>query len=180
VYLRHFIADADGMAHSVQLHTEGHADYLGHKVSTLPLVTRWMVRDGSQAALGMTLPGTAEPAGKKAETAKGNLQQLAPVRAHFLLSLSFILLFLLLFFNLFHWSACLQFLITKPLIMMCRSARLCWFYPCGTLYAGSLPSSLLLTSGVQMLTFASSPCDNTFFKNSATTLQKNSATTGGY
>ena len=36
-----------------------------------------MVADGSQAALGLTLPATAEPAGKAAETAKGNLQSIA-------------------------------------------------------------------------------------------------------
>ena len=36
-----------------------------------------MVSDGSQSALGLTLPATAEPAGKTAETAKGNLQYIA-------------------------------------------------------------------------------------------------------
>ena len=35
-----------------------------------------MVADPSHAALGLTLPATAEPAGKTAETKKGNLKSL--------------------------------------------------------------------------------------------------------
>lgn len=76
VYLRKFKAGEDGCAHSVQLLPSGAADYVGHRPAQLPLATRWMVSDGSQAALGLTLPATAEPAGKTAERAKGNLQTL--------------------------------------------------------------------------------------------------------
>jgi len=80
VYLRSFKADSEGLAHSMQLLPGaggGGADYVAHKPDQLPLATRWMVHDGSQSALGLTLPATAEPAGKAAETEKGNLQYIA-------------------------------------------------------------------------------------------------------
>ena len=44
----------------------------------MPLATRWMVNDGNQSALGLTLPATAEPTGKHSEKEKGNLRTLAP------------------------------------------------------------------------------------------------------
>lgn len=78
VYLRAYRADAAGHAHTLQLHPDGTADYVRHSPAQLPRATRWIVVDGSQAALGMCLPGTAEPTGKAAETAKGNLQHLQP------------------------------------------------------------------------------------------------------
>lgn len=78
IYLRAYRCDAAGHAHSMQLHLDGTADYVRHSPAQLPKVTRWMVVDGSHAALGMCLPGTAEPTGKASETAKGNLQHLQP------------------------------------------------------------------------------------------------------
>ena len=44
--------DAAGHAHSMQLHLDGTADYVRHSPAQLPKVTRWMVVDGSHAALG--------------------------------------------------------------------------------------------------------------------------------
>eukprot|EP00040_Diaphanoeca_grandis_P026767 m.150380 g.150380 ORF g.150380 m.150380 type:complete len:557 (-) comp30724_c1_seq6:62-1732(-) len=77
LYLRNFLKDADGFAHSMQVLPDGSADYVKHSPDELPRVTRWMVVDGSHSALGLCLPGTAEPTGKASETKKGNLRQLA-------------------------------------------------------------------------------------------------------
>lgn len=72
------LADADGWAHTMQVHPDGSADYVRHRPSQLPKVTRWISRTPDQDAIAPAEIGTAEPQGYLAEKAKGNVRQLAP------------------------------------------------------------------------------------------------------
>ena len=69
-------ADAEGWAHTLQLHPNGAADYVRHRPQQLPVGVRWISRTPDQDALGLVLPATAEPEGKTAEKAKGNVKEL--------------------------------------------------------------------------------------------------------
>lgn len=69
-------ADADGWAHTMQVHPDGSADYVRHRPQQLPVGVRWICRTSDQDALGLVLPATAEPEGKAAEKAKGYIQEL--------------------------------------------------------------------------------------------------------
>lgn len=60
----------------VQVLPDGSAHYISHDVAALPKGVRWMVVDGSQEALGLALPATADPEGKTVERAKGNVRSL--------------------------------------------------------------------------------------------------------
>lgn len=72
-----YLADGDGWAHSLQVHPDGSADYIGHRPEQLPVGVRWICRTPDQDALGIVLPATAEPEGYLAEKAKGNIRMLA-------------------------------------------------------------------------------------------------------
>jgi hypothetical protein len=67
-------ADADGWAHSMQVHPDGSADYIAHRPDQLNHGVRWISRPGDQDALGIVLPATAEPEGYHREKAKGNIR----------------------------------------------------------------------------------------------------------
>jgi hypothetical protein len=71
-------ADEEGWAHSMQVHPEGHADYVAHRPGELDKGVRWICRTPDQDALGLVLPATAEPEGYSAEKAKGNIRTLGP------------------------------------------------------------------------------------------------------
>jgi hypothetical protein len=71
-------AAPDGWAHTMQLHPDGSADFVGHRPKELGHVVRWMSRTGDEDALGMALPATAGADGYAAEKAKGNVKLLAP------------------------------------------------------------------------------------------------------
>lgn len=75
-------ADADGWAHTMQLHADGNADFVSHRPDELPHVVRWMSRTGDEDALGMALPATAGADGYIAEKAKGNTRML-PIGGEF-------------------------------------------------------------------------------------------------
>ena len=70
-------ADADGMAHSMQVHPDGCADYVGHRPSQLDQALRWIARTPDQDALGLVLPANTGNGGFLAEKAAGNIQKLA-------------------------------------------------------------------------------------------------------
>ena len=74
VFTFDYQADADGWAHSMQVHPDGSADYIRHRPSELDKGVRWISRTPDQAALGLVLPSTAEPEGYHAEKAKGNIR----------------------------------------------------------------------------------------------------------
>ena len=69
-------ADAEGWAHTLQVHPNGVADYVRHRPQQLPVGVRWISRTPDQDALGLVLPATAEPEGKAAEKAKGYVKEL--------------------------------------------------------------------------------------------------------
>jgi hypothetical protein len=68
-----YLADEQGWAHTLQVHPDGSADYLAHRPDELAKAVRWICRTPDQDALGLVLPGTAEPEGYNAEKAKGNI-----------------------------------------------------------------------------------------------------------
>jgi hypothetical protein len=71
-----YLQDESGWAHSLQIHPDGTADYIGHRPDELDKAVRWICRTPDQDALGIVLPGTAEPEGRSAESAKGNIKVL--------------------------------------------------------------------------------------------------------
>ncbi len=72
------LPDADGWAHSLQIHPDGSSDFISHRPAQLGHGIRWISRTGDQDALGLLLPATAEPEGYLAEKGKGNLKALGP------------------------------------------------------------------------------------------------------
>jgi len=78
VFFIDYLPDADGWAHSLQLHPDGAADYIGHRPEQLPKGTRWISRTADQDAIALVEAGTCEPEGYLAEKAKGNVKAIAP------------------------------------------------------------------------------------------------------
>ena len=74
VFFVDYLADAQGWAHTLQIHPDGSADYISHRPDQLNHGVRWICRTPDQDALGMCLPATAEPEGYTAEKAKGNVR----------------------------------------------------------------------------------------------------------
>ena len=77
-FIDRYIADVEGWAHSMLVHPDGFAFYVGHRPSEFDHVLRWICRTPDQDCLGIALPATAEPEGYSAEKAKGNVKTLAP------------------------------------------------------------------------------------------------------
>jgi hypothetical protein len=76
VFVIDYRADADGWAHSMQVHPDGSADYIRHRPGQLDHAVRWISRTPDQDCLGIVLPATAESEGYTAEKAKGNIKTL--------------------------------------------------------------------------------------------------------
>jgi hypothetical protein len=76
VFFIDYLQDSGGWAHSLQVHPDGSADYIGHRPEQLDIGVRWISRTPDQDALGLLLPATAEPEGYAAEKAKGNVKVL--------------------------------------------------------------------------------------------------------
>lgn len=73
-----YLSDADGWAHSMQVHPDGSADYIRHRPDQLNHGVRWISRTLDQEALGIVLPATAGAEGYTIEKAKGNIRVLPP------------------------------------------------------------------------------------------------------
>lgn len=73
VFYIDYLSDAEGWAHSMQVHPDGSADFISHRPDQLGHGVRWISRTPDQDALGIILPATAEPEGYTAEKAKGNV-----------------------------------------------------------------------------------------------------------
>ncbi|MBE6930346.1 MAG: DUF4432 family protein [Ruminococcaceae bacterium] len=69
-------ADADGLAHTMQLLPDGYAHYVAHNVEKMPYVIRWLSRTGDEDSCGMCLPATAEHNGKAKAKADGQVKVL--------------------------------------------------------------------------------------------------------
>jgi hypothetical protein len=78
VFFIDYLPDDDGWAHSMQIHPDGKADYIGHRPEQLPKGTRWISRTPDQDAIALVEAGTCEPEGYHAEKAKGNVKQIPP------------------------------------------------------------------------------------------------------
>jgi hypothetical protein len=66
--------DSEGWAHSLLIHPDGYAFYVGHRPSELDHAVRWISRTPDNDAIGIVLPATAEADGYTAEKAKGNIK----------------------------------------------------------------------------------------------------------
>ena len=82
------LAGADGLAHAMQLHPTGTADFVSYRPAEFDHAVRWISRSDDRDALGLLLPATAEPDGYLAEKAKGNVKSL-PAYAEVRFSLEF-------------------------------------------------------------------------------------------
>ena len=71
-------ADENGVAHSMQIHPDGYADYAAHYPAQLPRTIRWISRSPDQDAMGLVLPATSGNNGFIAEYAAGNFITLPP------------------------------------------------------------------------------------------------------
>ena len=67
------LSDSEGVAHAIQLHPDGSADYIGYRPEQAPICMRWICRTPDQDGLGLAFPATAEVEGFTAEKAKGNI-----------------------------------------------------------------------------------------------------------
>lgn len=79
VFFIDYLSDESGLAHTMQIHPDGSADYVAHSTRELDHSTRWIVRTEDQQACAIVEPGTAEPEGYLAEKAKGNLKLVPPL-----------------------------------------------------------------------------------------------------
>ncbi|MCI0527535.1 MAG: DUF4432 family protein, partial [Nitrospira sp.] len=78
VFFIDYLADKEGWAHTMQIHPDGQADYLRHRLDQLPKGTRWISRTADQDAIALVEAGTCEPEGYLAEKKKGNIKVLPP------------------------------------------------------------------------------------------------------
>ena len=76
IFFIDYQADEEGFAHSMQIHPDGYAHYIAHRLAELDKGVRWMCRTPDQDALGLYLPATAEHQGYLAEKEKGNVKVL--------------------------------------------------------------------------------------------------------
>jgi hypothetical protein len=66
-------ADDDGLAHALQKHPDGTADYMSYQPSQAPICMRWICRTPDQDGIGVAFPSTSEVEGYAAEKAKGQI-----------------------------------------------------------------------------------------------------------
>ena len=78
VFTVRMIPDDEGWTHAMQLHPEGHADFISYDAQILPLAIRWVCRTADQQGLGIALPATAGVEGHAAEKAAGRLVTVPP------------------------------------------------------------------------------------------------------
>jgi hypothetical protein len=71
-------ADEQGRAHAMQVHPEGHADFISYDADNLPMAIRWVCRTDDQAGLGLALPSTSGVEGYTAEKAAGRVTVVPP------------------------------------------------------------------------------------------------------
>ena len=75
-FLRSPVKDENGFVHYLYQHPDGSADYTTYDANVLNCAVRWIVYHRDWQAMGMVLPGTAEPEGYLAEKEKGNVRSL--------------------------------------------------------------------------------------------------------
>jgi Domain of unknown function (DUF4432) len=73
-----YIADADGYAHSLQVHPDGNADWIAHRPSDCPVAIRWLSRTPEQDCVALAEPSTSGLTGFTEERRRGHVPELAP------------------------------------------------------------------------------------------------------
>ncbi|WP_428929584.1 DUF4432 family protein [Marinibacterium sp. SX1] len=73
-----YLSDADGWAHSLQLHPDGTSDAVSHQTQTCPRALRWISRTADIDAIALVEPATSWLGGFSAEKAAGRVPILAP------------------------------------------------------------------------------------------------------
>jgi hypothetical protein len=71
-------ADADGLAHALQVHPDGQGDFISYRRDSLPVAIRWICRTPEQQGLGLALPSTSGVEGYMAEKAAGRVTTVPP------------------------------------------------------------------------------------------------------
>ena len=66
----------DGLAHALQQHPEGHADYISYRPDVAPVGMRWICRTPDQDGLGVAFPATSGVEGYTIEKSKGRVVEL--------------------------------------------------------------------------------------------------------
>lgn len=85
-YIRAPGTDDEGHAHLLMQRPAGDGIALAYRPVEFPHLVRWLLANGDTRVAAFGLPATCEPEGRAAETAKGNVRQLAPgARAEFAL-----------------------------------------------------------------------------------------------
>jgi hypothetical protein len=79
VFTLNMIPDKAGWTHAMQVHPEGHADFISYDARALPLAIRWICRTADQRGLGIALPSTAGVEGDAAEKAAGRIVTVPPL-----------------------------------------------------------------------------------------------------
>ncbi|MCG8563895.1 MAG: hypothetical protein MI747_02325, partial [Desulfobacterales bacterium] len=77
-FLKNLKQDEAGVIHTLMKLKDGSAQYLGYDGAAFSHLTRWILKNDSQGVAAFALPGSCEPEGYTAETAKGNVRHLAP------------------------------------------------------------------------------------------------------
>lgn len=70
------MADADGLAHALQRHPQGCADYIRYRPDQAPVCMRWICRTPDQDGLGVAFPATSGVEGYAVEKSRGRVVQL--------------------------------------------------------------------------------------------------------
>jgi hypothetical protein len=78
VFTVRMVPDQTGWTHAMQVHPEGHADFISYDATALPLAIRWICRTADQRGLGIALPSTAGVEGYATEKAAGRLVTVPP------------------------------------------------------------------------------------------------------
>lgn len=71
-----YLAGEDGWAHSLQIHPDGKADYVGHRIDQMDQALRWIARNPDQDAMGLVLPANSGNNGYLAEKAAGRVKSI--------------------------------------------------------------------------------------------------------
>lgn len=78
VFTVRMVPDDVGWTHAMQVHPEGHADFISYDATALPLAIRWICRTADQQGLGIALPSTAGVEGYATEKAAGRIVTVPP------------------------------------------------------------------------------------------------------
>jgi len=71
-------ADEEGIAHSLQIHPDGYAHYVNHRIDQMDNALRWIARTPDHDAMGLVLPLNTGSGGYQKESKSGNIKTLAP------------------------------------------------------------------------------------------------------